>query len=334
MIRKLLYGLCLTGVAFGAPAPASAQGTSGQDPTAITFLTNYAFHGRHSPYFVGVEKGFYEDAGFDVEIQPATGSGFVVSAIDSDQADYGMADAGTVVQAIAKGAGVKAFTVFMDVTTSGLAALEPYPTPDSLQGATIAAALTDSARVIVPIIFDQKGLDPSTIDWQAADPGVYISLLLSGQVDLYTASLDGDVPALTAVASSQNKEVHFSSFADWGYDVFGYFLITRPERIAENPDQVKAFAAATIEAVQYAIANPEETARIMVQHNPTLNYDTTLAQWQQSIKAINTDYVREHGYGAATPERIDRNIALISQALQLDTTLTVDEVFAPGFVGK
>jgi NitT/TauT family transport system substrate-binding protein len=334
MIRKLLYGLCLTGAAFGAPVAAWAQDSSSQDLTPITFLTNYAFHGRHSPYFVGVEKGFYEKAGFDVEIQPATGSGFVVSAIDSDQADYGMADAGTVMQAIAKGAGVKAFTVFMDVTTSGLAALEPYPTPDSLQGATIAASLTDSARVIVPIIFDQKGLDPATIDWQAADPGVYISLLLSGQVDLYTASIDGDVPALTAVASKQDKEVHFSSFADWGYDVFGYFLITQPERIANEPDQVGSFAAATVEAVQYAIANPEETARIMVQHNPTLNYDTTLAQWRQSIKAIKTDYVQEHGYGAATPERIERNIALIKRALELEATPTVDEVFATGFVGE
>jgi NitT/TauT family transport system substrate-binding protein len=333
MSGKILHGLCVAGIAFGAPVAASAQDASG-DLTPITFLTNYAFHGRHSPYFVGLEKGFYEDAGFEIDIQPATGSGFVVSAIDSEQADYGMADAGTTVQAIAKGAGVKAFTVFMDVTTSGLAALEPYPTPASLQGATVAASLTDSARVIVPIIFDQEGLDPSTIDWQAADPGVYISLLLSGQVDLFTASLDGDVPALTAVASKQDKEVHFSSFADWGYDVFGYFLVTQPERIADDPDQVKAFAAATIEAVQYAIANPEETARIMVEHNPTLNYDTTLAQWQQSIKAINTDYVQKHGYGAATPERIDRSIELIRQALQLDTSLTADQVFAPGFVGN
>src|ERR687891_884932 len=110
MIRKLLCGLCLMGVASGAPVPAWAQDPSGQDLAEITFLTNYAFHGRHSPYFVGLEKGFYKDAGFDVEIQPATGSGFVVSAIDSDQADYGMADAGTVMQAVAKGAGVKAFT--------------------------------------------------------------------------------------------------------------------------------------------------------------------------------------------------------------------------------
>ncbi len=49
----------------------------------IIFLTNYVFHGRHSPYFVGMDKGFYREEGFDIHIAPATGSGFVISALCS-----------------------------------------------------------------------------------------------------------------------------------------------------------------------------------------------------------------------------------------------------------
>src|SRR3546814_1589048 len=123
---------------------------------------------------------------------------------------------GTFIQAVAKGTDVKAFSVFMDVTTSGRAAVEPYQTLESLQNATIAAARTDSARVIVPIIFKEHGVDPSTIAWEAADPGVYVSLLLSGQIDLYAASIDGDIPMLQEIASKQGKEVHFFSYAEWG----------------------------------------------------------------------------------------------------------------------
>src|SRR5918996_1993708 len=120
MIRKLLCGLCLMGVASGAPVPAWAQDPSGQDLAEITFLTNYAFHGRHSPYFVGLEKGFYKEAGFDIQISPATGSGFVISAIDGGKADYGMAEVSPGAQGVAKGAKAKAVGVFMDITTSGL----------------------------------------------------------------------------------------------------------------------------------------------------------------------------------------------------------------------
>ena len=312
--------------------PAWAQGE--KPLKKITFLTNYVFHGRHSPFFVGVEKGFYKEAGFDVEISPATGSGFVVAAVDGGKADYGMAEAASVVQAIAKGAKVKGFMVFMDISTSGLAALKSYPTPESLKGATVAAALTDGARVILPIIFKQKDIPADAVHWEAADPGVYFSLLMTGKVDLFTASIDGDVPALMRVAQPQGKTVYFSSFADWGYDVFGYLLIAKADRIAQDPAEVKAFAAATAKAVQYSIAHPDETAEIMVKHNPTLNYDTTLAQWKQSIKALDTAYVKQHGYGVATDDRLQRSIDLVKQSLNLDVKLTPADIFANGMIGK
>jgi len=300
----------------------------------VTFLTNYVFHGRHSPYFVGVEKGYYKEVGLDVQISPSTGSGFVVAALEGGKADYGMAESTSVVQGIAKGAKVKGFAVFMDITTSGLASLTPYPTPQSLAGKTIAASLTDSARVILPIIFNLKGLDASSIKWQAADPGIYFSLLLENKVDLFTASIDGDVPALTRVATPQGKTVYFSSFSDWGYDVFGYFLVANTEKIASNPEEVKAFAAATAKAVKYCMEHPEETAQIMVKYNPTLNYDTTLAQWRQSIKALDTAYVKQHGYGIATTQRVQRTIDLVKQAFKLEVRLAPSDVYATGFVAR
>ncbi len=292
----------------------------------VVFLTNYVFHGRHSPFFVGLDKGFYRDAGFDIHIAPATGSGFVISALEGGKADYGMAEATPVVQAVAKGSKAKGFEVFMDVTTSGLASLAPYPTPDSVIGKTIAASMTDSARVILPIIFNQKGLDPSKINWQAADPGVYFPLILQGKVDLFTASIDGDVPALMKVAQPQGKTVYFSSFAEWGYDVFGYFLVTQADRIAKNPEEVKAFAAATAKAVQYSIEHPEEAAKIMVRYNPTLDEATTLAQWTQSIKAITTPYVKQNGYGVATKDRLQRTVDLVKQAFKLTGSLGPDDI--------
>jgi NitT/TauT family transport system substrate-binding protein len=227
-------------------APAQAQAPLKK----VTFLTNYTFHGRHSPFFVGLEKGYYRDAGFDIQISPATGSGFVITAVDSGKADYGMAEAASVVQALAKGAKVKSFMVFTDISTSGLASLEPYKTLESLKGKRIAASQTDSARVIVPILLEQNKVDGASIQWLAADPGVYSSLLLSGQTDLFTASIDGDVPALEKIAGPRGKTVYFSSFADWGYDVFGYLLIAKDTLLASDRDGAKRFAEATQKAVR------------------------------------------------------------------------------------
>jgi NitT/TauT family transport system substrate-binding protein len=310
-----------------AVVPAEAQPAA--TPKKVSFLTNYVFHGRHSPFFVGLEKGFYKEAGFDPQVSPATGSGFVIAAIDSGKADYGMAEAGPVVQAVAKGAKIKSFMVYTDTSTSGLASLEPYATPQSIMGKRIAASQADSARVILPILLDRNKLDVNGVQWQTSDPGVYSSLLLSGQTDLYTASIDGDVPALERVATPRGKKVYFASFADWGYDVFGYFLVASNDSLAKDPDGAKRFAEATRKAVQYAVANPEETARIMVKHNPALNYDTTLAQWRQSIKSIETPYAKKNGYGVATDDRLQNTINLIQQSMKLDTKLGPQDIYTP-----
>lgn len=291
----------------------------------IDFLTNYVFLGRHAPFFVGLEKGYYRDAGFDITISPSSGSGFVISALEGGQADYGIAEAAPVVQAIAKGAKVKAFGVFMDQSTSGLVSLTPYPTPQSVAGKPIAASVTDSARIILPIIFNLEGLDATTLNWQAADPSIYFPLLLQGRADLVTASIDSDVPTLRHRV--RGKPVHFASFAEWGYDVFGYFLVARSDHIASSPKEVRAFAAATANAVRYAIDHPEEAAKIIVKHNPTLDENLMLAHWQQSIQAIDTPYMQKHGYGHATEERLQRSIDLVQEAFGLDAPLTPDDVY-------
>jgi NitT/TauT family transport system substrate-binding protein len=331
-ISHIVAGLAAVCIALGAATTPSQAQTPALKK--VTFLTNYTFHGRHSPFFVGLEKGYYKDAGFDIQIQPATGSGFVITAVDSGKADYGMAEAASVVQAVAKGAKVKSFMVFTDISTSGLASLEPYKTLDSLKGKRIAASQTDSARVILPILLDRNKIDPASIQWLAADPGVYSSLLLSGQTDLFTASIDGDIPALENVAKPRGKTVYFSSFADWGYDVFGYLLIAKDTTLASDPDGARRFADATRKAVDYAIANPEETARIMVKHNPALNYDTTLAQWRQAIKSIETAYEKKNGYGVATEDRMQHTIDLVKTAMKLDTSLKAQDIYMPVVKGR
>jgi NitT/TauT family transport system substrate-binding protein len=331
--RSLLPALLAIALGFvGVATIATAQTAAA--PKKVTFLTNYVFHGRHSPFFVGVDKGFYKEAGFDVQIQPATGSGFVVAAVDSGKADYGMADTGSLIQGIAKGSKIKAFMVFMDVSTSGLASLAPYPTLESLKGKKVAAGQTDSARVTLPILLERRKLPADWFEWVTADPGVYMSLLMSGQTDLFTASIDGDVPALEKVASTQGKKVYFTSFSDWGYDVFGYVLVASNESLGKDPAGAKRFAEATRKAVLYSIAHPEETAQIMVKANPTLNYDTTLAQWRQSIKAIDTAYVKQHGYGVATPDRVQDSLDFVGRALKLDTKLGKDDIYVPALTGR
>src|SRR3972149_2484548 len=96
-LRPVLLLLACASTAAGVMAAA-------QPLTKISFLTNYVFIGRHAPFFVGQEKGFYREAGFDVSISPSTGSGFVIAALEGGKADFGIAEAAPGGQSIGKGA--------------------------------------------------------------------------------------------------------------------------------------------------------------------------------------------------------------------------------------
>ncbi len=327
--RAWLRGAAAAGLSVAAGGAARAQGTGVK---SVTFLTNYALFGRHAPFFIGIEKGFFREAGFDLKVQPTTGSGFVNTAIDAGRADYAITDASLLVQSIAKGANVRAFGVFMDLSANGVASTSPLPNPEALMGKTVAAAVTDSSRVVIPIIYSLRNLDVSKVNWVAADPGTYFSLLLGGKVDVIAAAMDADRPALGKAAAAAGRQVYFGAFGDWGYDVFGLFLVTSPDRIAKSPDEVKAFAAATVKSVKYAMANPDEAAKAMAAQNPAMDPDLVREQWHASSDFMQTAFVKQHGFGAATPDRLQRTIDLARTALKIEATVTPDQLYATGLM--
>lgn len=300
----------------------------------ITFLTNYVFIGKYAPFFLGLDKGFYREAGFDIQILPSTGSNYVISALDGGKADYALADAAPVVQAVAKGSQVRGFFVYMDKLAMGLASLTPYPTPASLRGKRIAVSPSDSTRGIFQMVMAKNHLADMPVHWELADPSTHFSLLLTGKVDLITASIDGVVPALERVAEPRGKKVYFSMYADWGYRVYGHWLVTRRATLERDRDEVLRFAQATRKAVLYSFEHPAEAAQSMARHNPALDPQTLLRQWSQSVKAMNTEAVRQVGYGVATPARLQETITTVGQALDLDVSrMQPDDVFARVLTG-
>ena len=61
-VPMIVSALMALGVALSS-TPAAAQTQAAAQPKKIAFLTNYTFHGRHSPFFVGLEKGYYTRRG-------------------------------------------------------------------------------------------------------------------------------------------------------------------------------------------------------------------------------------------------------------------------------
>jgi len=331
-MRKLGLHVLVFWFVFLSLSTVSSVFAQSGPPKKTVLIMNYTLAGRHVPFFAGIEKGFYKDAGFDVDVLPSTGSGFVLTTVDSGRADFGISESTALVQTVAKGAKVQAFQAFFDEFPNGLATLKPIPSIKAVYDLKIGSSAQSATRwSTMPIIMEINGLDPQKLQWTIAAATSLIPLLVNGQIDAIGASIDSDVPILEKLLKPEGRQVYYSRFTDWGYDVLGVLFVTTTERIARNPEEVKRFAKATRQSITFAMKEPETATDLMLKTNRTLDRETTLIQWRHSIEGIETPYMKKHGLGAITPDRVQRTIDLTKKAFTIDREVTPAQIYATGF---
>ncbi len=108
-------------------------------------------------------------------------------------------------------------------------------------------------------------------------------------------------------------------------DPYGNALVTSKQLIDTNPELVKRFTAALIKGLVYAVANPEESGRILHAAVPASNPDTAAAELR-----LLTNYVGRSASGAPIgvfePAKVSRGIALMQSLGQFPTAYSVDQV--------
>ena len=81
-------------------------GETEKEVKQTSLLLNWKILGDHAPYFVALKKGWYAEEGLEVDIMLGKGSGFSVQSVDTEKADFAIADTAVAVSGRTKGASV------------------------------------------------------------------------------------------------------------------------------------------------------------------------------------------------------------------------------------
>ena len=73
----------------------------------VTLLLNWYVYSEHAPFFLGKERGYFEQEGIDLDIQEGRGSAVTAQAVAAKSATFGYIDVTTMIKAAAKGAPLK-----------------------------------------------------------------------------------------------------------------------------------------------------------------------------------------------------------------------------------
>jgi NitT/TauT family transport system substrate-binding protein len=329
MMKPLLSSLAAGVVMLSAATVASAA-------DKVTYQLDWLPGGDKAPIYVCVQKGFCEEAGLDVSIEPGRGSSEAITKIATGNSDIGTADIGALMAArVNENVPVVAVMslynkgphAFYTLKGNGIEQMT------DVKGKKIATSPFTSSNVFLPLVLADIGLSADDITLTKADPGALGPLLMTGGSDAIIAWVT-DVTRYTNQAKEAGKEIIVMPWSAAGLELYSASLIASEKFLAERPDVAKRFLAAYMKSVEFSHDNPEEAAAAVTAMVPELEAESVVGSLNDTMVLIYNEVTDSDGLGVFEPERLKASWERVSKAQGLDTSAldpetVVDRKFVP-----
>jgi NitT/TauT family transport system substrate-binding protein len=245
----------------------AAGPTAAQPKDKVVLMLNWYVYSEHAPFFLGKERGYFEQEGIDLDIQEGRGSGVTVQAVAAGTAQFGYADVPTMIKAAAKGAPVIAIGVALQTSPMSVMGFadKNIRTPADIKGRIVAVTPGDSMSQIWPLFLKKTNLKDTDFQQVAGDAQTKLNAVINGQADLLLGYV---MDQAIKLQDATKKSVYPIRFADYGVNLVSSGIIVNRETLKKNPDMVKRFMRAATRSLEEAAKNPEAAVDAMLKANP------------------------------------------------------------------
>ncbi|SME90420.1 NitT/TauT family transport system substrate-binding protein [Tistlia consotensis] len=313
----------LAGSLLTAAGPAAAN-------DKVSLRLNWLLSGVHSIFYLGVDKGIYAAEGIDLTIGEGQGSGRAVQVVATGGDTFGIADGGSVIAGVTRGAPVRSVAGVLNTSPYGMSfrADRSVETIKDIEGKTIGATAGEASMQLLPAIWKANDIDPSKVKILNVDgPGKLVAIL-QGQADGILAGLEGQVIILKQKGLKQKV----FSFAELGVNTQGLTVIASDDTIKNNPDLVKRFVRATVKAMQAAKADPEAAVAAAMKAKPQADPKLLAEQLEVSLTLLPSPSAPNAPLGVMARADWQRTLDLMKTYQDVTTDMTADTFFTNSFV--
>ena len=333
---KSRLSACLFAVALAAVVSSYAGAAEKDGMTTATIKLDFLLGGKHAPWFVAAEKGFYAKRGLNPKIQAGTGSADTVKAIAAGLADFGYADLTTTIVARSRGSQVQAVAQLGYVATTILWREDsPIKTLKDLEGKSFAISPGQAQWYLMPAFSRINNIDFKSIKIQETAPALQPAALVAKKVDfilMFRASNDEVAEIAAAKQGMKLKRVYLK---DNGLDIYGSSLIVKEDDVKKRPDMIRAYVEGTMEGLRYVREHQDEALAILLKQKPELDRDLMRVQLKNAVDEIFfPPESLELGLGYMKPDIMEKTVKITNEFFDVGRKVTVDEVYTNQFVKK
>jgi NitT/TauT family transport system substrate-binding protein len=253
-----------------------------------------------APLYLGIEQGFFEEEGLDVQPAIAQGGAAIIPAVVNGDQEIGFSNIVSLligqtedlpVQVIAQG--IQATDdAENDTAAIAVPADSDIQEPADLEGATIAInTLRNISELTVKAALEGEGVDVSTLRFVEVPLPDMVGQLESGQVD--AAGLVE--PFVTTGEDAGHRMIIYDRVAtEPEMTIANYF--TTNEYMESNPEVVEGFVSAINRSLEYATENPDEARQAIAQYTeipPDVRERVVLPLWQTDLNVDSIENTAE-----------------------------------------
>lgn len=274
------------------------------------------------PLFVAQDLGYFAEEGLSVTTEPLDGSGAIMQAILSGQAEVGLPSPGPFLQGVIdEGADlVSVYTLFQ----SNVFALVTQPDSGisslaDLEGATIGVGTIDGGEVpfVKAMLSQEAGLSEEDYELLAVgDGGTAAVALDGGDVVAYAAAFpDVAIMKLQGLELVDLISPDFRSF-------FDSLVVVERSFAEENPEVIEGFGRALARATQWGFDNPGQVIDITSKDFPEEaaspeDRELTQAFLDETILLFELPDEANGQFGYAIPAAVERYVGFLVEQGEL-----------------
>lgn len=318
--------LALATALFAAALPAAAQ----QVP--VKFTLDFVIQGPHAPFFLAAERGYYTREGINLTaLDAGRGSSDTVNRIASGAYDIGIGDINALIEFNSKNPGKEMLAVMIYYDSGPFAIItlrdKGITTPKDLAGKRAAAPSFDTPFRLFSLFAKANGIAPQSVTWANVAPPLREPMLAQGQTDMISGFSFTSMLALRSLGVQESR-LNVFYYRDYGVDLYSNAIIVKPDYAKANPKIVAGFVKATLKGMQDTIADPRAAVATVKKREALLNENLEFDRLMMAIgTSMITEDVKKNGLGAIRRDRMEKNIALVSEGFGLERRITPEQVF-------
>ena len=322
-VRNIVWILALAALAGGC----ARQDSTAKPPVAlrkVVFQSDWFPQAEHGGFYQALAKGFYREAGLEVEILPGGPGAAIKLSVAKGRADFGMYRSDDVIVAASRGLPLVIVGAVLQHDPEALLvhAASPVKTLADLNSRSVIAPPSMSW---IPYVKKKYGVN---FDLRPLNYGMAVFL---GDPE---AIQQGMLTSEPYFAEQRGVKIRTMPLSDSGYDPYHAIICSRA-LIRTNPELVKAFVAASIRGWHdYLEGDPAAAHALILKRN----HQMTTGQLEYSRNALIThalvtgDPVHGEHIGRISLKRIQQEIDVLTEMKILEVPVTAAGVATRAFL--